>query len=44
MMRSQLGNDVSMGDVDRDGLPDLIFGSYNAGAGGETYVLLGQQL
>ena len=41
-LTEQLRNDVSVGDLDRDGLTDLVFGSYLAG--GEAYVIFGPQL
>ncbi len=40
----QVGCELDVGDVDHDGLPDLIFGAYDAGTGGEAYVLSGWQL
>ena len=40
----QLGCELDVGDVDHDGLPDLVIGAYGAGTGGEAYVFSGWQL
>ena len=39
-----LGTGLDVGDVDHDGLPDIVTGAYRAGTGGEVYATLGWQL
>ena len=39
-----LGNEMSVGDVDGDGLSDLVAGAQTAGTGGEAYLFFGSGL
>jgi hypothetical protein len=38
------GTGLDVGEVDHDGLPDIVYGGFKAGTGGEVYATLGWQL